>query len=442
MKHLSKFFLAFVLVLGYSVTHAQDKNNPWALSFGINAVDHYPVGASAPQGSLFSDFGEVDDHWNILPGFSRIAISRYIGSGFSAKIDGSINSIKKFGDEEVNGNRNFLSANAGVTYSLRHMVKGGPKGWLDPYLGVGVGSTWIESDAQFMGVGELGINFWFSDRVALEVGTSYHGSLNHNFTDYSHFQHFIGFKIAVGGKDSDGDGVYDKFDECPDVPGLPEFNGCPDTDGDGVPDHLDECPEKPGLPEFNGCPDTDGDGIPDHLDDCPLEPGPAEFNGCPDTDGDGIPDHLDDCPEVPGPKENNGCPEEEVTEEKMVELNSYSETIQFDLNKATIRPESYDNLKAIAREMKKYANTKFHLAGFTDITGTVEYNNQLSKKRAEAVKNHLVEKEGVDAGQLTSEGYGPKNPVASNQTREGREKNRRVSIILAKDRQDLENQMK
>src|SRR5690606_7015181 len=97
----------------------------------------------------------------------------------------------------------------------------------------------------------------------------------------SHFQHTAGFTFRFGGKDTDGDGVLDKYDECPDLPGLKELNGCPDTDGDGVIDPLDECPFEAGSPELKGCPDSDGDGIADHQDACPEVPGLAQFNGCP-----------------------------------------------------------------------------------------------------------------------------------------------------------------
>ena len=112
--------------------------------------------------------------------------------------------------------------------------------------------------------------------------------------------------------DSDNDGVIDRFDECPDEPGLEEFDGCPDTDGDGVPDGEDECPDEPGLKKFDGCPDTDEDGFQDSEDNCPDEPGLEEFNGCPDTDEDGIPDHEDDCPETYGYEKYDGCPDNKM----------------------------------------------------------------------------------------------------------------------------------
>ena len=82
--------------------------------------------------------------------------------------------------------------------------------------------------------------------------------------------------------DSDNDGIIDSNDDCPDIFGLEEFDGCPDTDEDGVIDSEDDCPEEPGLEEYNGCPDSDGDGISDPNDQCPDEFGFERYNGCPD----------------------------------------------------------------------------------------------------------------------------------------------------------------
>ncbi|MBL4624105.1 MAG: OmpA family protein [Flavobacteriales bacterium] len=119
-----------------------------------------------------------------------------------------------------------------------------------------------------------------------------------------------GFNITLGrGGDKDGDGIKDKEDKCPDVPGIEAFDGCPDSDVDGIVDSEDMCPTVYGVAQFHGCPDTDGDGIGDLDDDCVDVPGVAEFNGCPDTDGDGISDYDDQCPELPGTKEHDGCPD-------------------------------------------------------------------------------------------------------------------------------------
>ncbi|NDC42809.1 MAG: hypothetical protein EBZ77_14875, partial [Chitinophagia bacterium] len=112
-----------------------------------------------------------------------------------------------------------------------------------------------------------------------------------------------------GCPDRDGDGIIDKDDLCPDQPGPLELHGCPDRDGDGIADKDDQCPDVKGLEAFHGCPDTDGDGISDNNDACPTEAGPTETNGCPDRDKDGVIDSKDKCPDVPGPASNDGCPE-------------------------------------------------------------------------------------------------------------------------------------
>ncbi len=108
--------------------------------------------------------------------------------------------------------------------------------------------------------------------------------------------------------DRDGDGVVDKKDQCPDIPGLKELKGCPDTDGDGIADQEDNCPDDKGPKELNGCPDSDGDTVIDKNDLCPEIAGPPENSGCPDADMDGVLDHEDDCPDTAGPIDNKGCP--------------------------------------------------------------------------------------------------------------------------------------
>ncbi|WP_294243272.1 VWA domain-containing protein [uncultured Chryseobacterium sp.] len=115
-------------------------------------------------------------------------------------------------------------------------------------------------------------------------------------------------------KDRDQDGVKNRRDKCPEVPGPVENKGCPwpDRDADGIPDKDDQCKDVPGPIQNNGCPfpDSDGDAINDDDDGCPSVAGPQENNGCPwpDTDGDGILDKDDACPTVPGLPEYNGCP--------------------------------------------------------------------------------------------------------------------------------------
>jgi len=150
-------------------------------------------------------------------------------------------------------------------------------------------------------------------------------------------------------RDRDKDGVNDKKDKCPDVPGLKEFEGCPDTDEDGIPDPEDNCPEVAGPEENKGCPDTDGDTVLDKDDACPEVAGLVELNGCPDADEDGIADGDDECPEEAGPAATeNGCPE--LTDEIMSTINQVGSSILFPANSAKIMGEK--SLNAVA-EIKR-----------------------------------------------------------------------------------------
>lgn len=158
-------------------------------------------------------------------------------------------------------------------------------------------------------------------------------------------------------KDKDQDGIPNKEDHCPEVAGLPEFNGCPDTDGDGMADKDDACPTIAGPLENNGCPwpDTDADGVIDKDDACPTVIGPPDNRGCPwpDTDGDGILDKDDACPTVPGGPEYNGCPKPKslVASEVVSTVSSKSKPSSKD--RVYAAPQKVQNIHAVITEVKK-----------------------------------------------------------------------------------------
>ena len=232
--------------------------------------------------------------------------------------------------------------------------------------------------------------------------------------------------------DSDGDGVPDYLDKCPNTPkGVAvDASGCPiDSDGDGVPDYLDKCPNTPrGVTvDASGCPiDSDGDGVPDTLDKCPNTPKGCKVDavGCPiDSDGDGVPDCLDKCP---------GTAKGLVVDETGCVPAGFKlvTDILFDTNKWEIKPEGKAELDKGVDFLMKNPQIKVEIQGHTDSTGTASWNATLSQRRADAVKKYLVER-GVPADRLMAKGYGPSNPVAPNDTAEGRAKNRRVDFAKA-----------
>lgn len=199
-----------------------------------------------------------------------------------------------------------------------------------------------------------------------------------------------------------------------------------DSDGDGVYDNIDRCPDTPkGVKvDAQGCSiDSDGDGVYDYLDKCPNTPAKVKVdaNGCPlDSDGDGVADYLDQCPNTPmgATVDARGCW-------------TYAAVVLFDINSAEVKSGAYPMLNEAVLIMKKNPDLKVEIDGHTDNTGTAAYNMALSEKRAEAVKNHLVTR-GIDPKRLTTKGFGFTKPAASNDTKPGRAKNRRVEFTPVK----------
>lgn len=221
----------------------------------------------------------------------------------------------------------------------------------------------------------------------------------------------------------------------------PVAGGGVDTDGDGVPDEADRCPDSPedqdGYLDHDGCPDLDNDqdGIGDRVDGCPNQPedrdGWQDDDGCPelDNDGDGVDDVHDRCPLQPGSPLEQGCPRLkypgfEVTD-RVVRL---SEPILFEGNTATIRSVSFPLLDTLVQALREHGRMTLEIQGHTDSPGDDAANMALSQARAEAVLAHLVSR-GVDGSRLTARGYGETRPIESNRTSQGRAINRRIELI-------------
>ncbi len=253
--------------------------------------------------------------------------------------------------------------------------------------------------------------------------------------------------------DSDGDGLRDDVDSCPDeaedFDKFEDEDGCPelDNDSDGINDDVDKCPLDPedmdGWQDEDGCPesddDLDGDGILNKDDQCVNDPedkdGFEDEDGCPDldNDNDNIADKDDKCPDTAGVPQKQGCPFEKV----QVTLKGIviKDKIFFEYNKATIKEESFGLLNDVASTIKAYPRIKLiEIGGHTDHAGSEKYNADLSQKRAESVRTYLVEK-GVEEARLTAKGYGESKPLVplpedGKETKEGAEKNRRVEFNI------------
>jgi OOP family OmpA-OmpF porin len=210
---------------------------------------------------------------------------------------------------------------------------------------------------------------------------------------------FGGVKAIPPDGDADGDGVKDSMDKCPGTPpgSIVNAQGCvADSDMDGVIDAMDKCPDTPR-------------GIKVDETGCPIVPPVG------DGDGDGVKDDIDECPDTP--------PGVTVTAKGCWVIKD----LLFDFGKYTIRPENKDRLDKVVAKLKENPSMNVEIQGHTDNVGSLKYNETLSKNRAMAIKNYLVA-EGIDASRLSASGYAFTRPVASNDTDEGRQLNRRVEL--------------
>ncbi len=209
--------------------------------------------------------------------------------------------------------------------------------------------------------------------------------------------------------------------------GTPKFV---DSDGDGVADGMDRCPNTPAGASVDsfGCElDSDGDGVKDSRDKCPGTPRgvTVDADGCPvDTDGDndGVVDRLDECPNsAPGVQVDiKGC---EIKEE--INLRG----VNFETNSDRLLPGATRILDEAVATLKKNPTIRFEVAGHTDSDGAAAYNEGLSARRATTVHDYLASN-GIAEDRMTVRGYGESQPIADNATSAGKAENRRVVLRI------------
>jgi outer membrane protein OmpA-like peptidoglycan-associated protein len=299
------------------------------------------------------------------------------------------------------------------------------------------GNLWIDANVSYVRTGEV-------NRLGLEAGIGYEMSLVDGlqlgpFVRYIHvFQPddqldtadalalLVGLSFSVA------------------VPSHARFEVIGDADGDGILDDVDQCPNDPedfdGFEDEDGCPDpdNDGDGIPDVEDSCPNNPedfdGFEDEDGCPDpdNDGDGILDVDDLCPNEPetinGIDDDDGCPDEadiEVVDNDIL----LRERVFFDFAMARVRGRSWPLLEQIANLLRAHPEYLIvSIEGHCDDVGAELINQQLSERRAERVRRHLIRRHGISEDRLRSVGFGRSRPLLRQISEAARQQNRRVEF--------------
>lgn len=419
---MKKLSILFTLILLLTSTHVFSQNmlKKWYISGGVHAVNHPSV----------RGFGEGlfdGDNWSFVPPLSQISVARTLNRSFAVDLQASIGEIDN--KRLMIDNEFMVLAGIGLRYRFANGYILNETSWFDPYLRFGANyyrmpyrgltfnpveyaddgngnmvpvsgviDVWgdalengaVADNDHFALSGGLGINFWLWPKIGINIEAQYVAvpAIKSDYIDF--FQAKAGLAFRFGKNDRDKDGIVDEEDECPDTWGLKEFNGCPDTDGDKIPDHLDECPTEP-------CPNGE------ETDEYYCE------NGCKKIKEKPVEPVVD----VP------------VVEEPVKEITF--EDILFEYNKSNLNEAAAEKIKQAAEKIKADGGNYF-VDGFADSIGSDQYNINLSRKRAQAVKDALV-KEGVEASRLEVRAFGEQYPKCTNETEEGRACNRRVVVL-------------
>ena len=228
----------------------------------------------------------------------------------------------------------------------------------------------------------------------------------------------------------------DRAGDCWDTRSLTKENSLPectgdvvdnDLDKDGVDNSADNCPKTPAgaTVDAKGCQlDSDGDGIVDMIDKCPASPAgvSVDAKGCQlDSDGDGVLDGADKCPDSPAdkPVDADGCTIDSVV----------LKNVHFETNSSELTSSSNQELNKAVAAMNKFPELRIEIQAHTDSMGEAGYNQSLSEKRANSVRDYMIGK-GIAGNRMEAKGYGESQPVADNGTKAGRKSNRRVELIV------------
>ncbi len=308
--HRVTFLFVFSLITFF--ISAQEFDRPNGFSGQLLLIDHASFQEDSDGG-----FG------NMTAGF-EFAYSRFLNKFISIRVPFK-GGLASTGELEFAKNRSFYGADFTVQATLF-----GNEAPVAPFIYAGFGGTKEESvDLYTQTPVGAGLNFRIGQWGFFQVKAEYRADLNNDVVR-NNMQYGFGLVAVVGPtqttqeiqkmlSDTDGDGVDDDKDKCPDIAGRKQFSGCPDSDNDGIGDADDSCPDEIGLKDLNGCPDADMDGVADIVDNCPNLAGTAD--GCPDADNDGVADMKDKCPDLASTAAS-GCPEDEVAdtdEEALVE---------------------------------------------------------------------------------------------------------------------------
>lgn len=415
MKYVLAGVLAWAFVSSSSFATDEDlfDRAPWFTTLGLNYF--HPEGDTEAEAGIgvFGKLGYSFNAWWDLE--AGLAYMPSLSARDASKLTPP--------EEPLDGSTTALRLNMDVLLHLRSMEDRR----FDPFLSVGPAVTFYGDDmangkTQIGLFAGAGMFYHFNDSWALRLDgavgaqgshTEFVGLIELGVSYRFGAEKFVAPEFLVGAGpgdiDSDGDGLFDK-DEA--VIGTDPYN--PDTDGDGLSDGDEVFKYK--TDPLN--PDTDFDGLKDGAEILTYKTNPLDI----DTDKGGVSDGHEVIEDGTNPLDPAD------------DLQKFTLLIEFDYDKAFIRPQYYTDLEPVVKVLHRDPTATVRVEGHADKRkgSKRDYNQRLSERRAQAVADYLVEKSGIPAGNLTVVGYGFDRPVAPNDTEENMQRNRRTDIYIRK----------
>ena len=460
-----KTYVIISLLLFCTNSFSQYNENKWIISASFDAVDLYPTGIKTdapyyPQGGIFEDLFNVSDHWNF--GGPSVSISKLIYKGLYFGTELSINKIKK-----IEGQDNFDYTFYGGQVFLKKTFYSTKKA--RPFLKLGYGISGIDRGlfgdtipfsqyfSKTLSPG-FGVHFRITNNFGFEISSSFNKAID--FGGITHLRHKAAIYIGIGDRDRDGDGIINRKDKCPKIPGLSEFNGCPDTDSDGIPDLEDKCPNEPGEKLNNGCPEKDealdeNNLISDKNKELQLGVVSSTFskNTTNTKEESGNQEVLAENNSMSNknkelqPEVVSSAFSKNTTNTKQESNNQISKDIsnipflinkKLDENRIIYFPagsikilgkKNLVKLRGIIKLITNQKDLKVLLEGHSSDDGDSLSNLELSRDRAIIIKQTLIDL-GTDPGRIKIKALGEEEPIFYNKSTNSDRFNRSVLIIL------------
>jgi outer membrane protein OmpA-like peptidoglycan-associated protein len=474
-RDVKKLFILLALVLSISFVAAQNIYHPWIISAGTNFADFNVV--NMPFNEQIQS-----TNWMGKKAPTMMRIGRMIKPCLSVSLIYTTVTLEKdkLNDiplEKIITDSYFTKVGLQAEYRFTNGKLLKDEFFIDPYVFTGFSIATIDEE-NYPGIpGGFGVNIWPLDYLGLNFQASYEYLFD--FNDYVHVS--VGITARFGNMiDKDRDMIADRYDACPEIWGLADFDGCPDYDHDGVVDSLDQCPKEHGWAPANGCPDFDKDGVPDKEDACPCDGGPMENNGCPEgmaptrqipventplksemqppVKGENSAIIIEGAKKIPDPEpvpeavpltdpepkqninpkdttQNQGRTASQVEAQfdepaKFAEtIDPYLDNIHFEENSAAIKASSFASLDKIIEIMMQNPEKSFTIQGYTDVNKPDEYKDFLSKARAKSVHEYFVEN-GISQSRLEARGFEDIYNAHLNRAEKSQAKKRWVEVYM------------